>query len=304
MLRSPGKRSAGSRQAENFDLLIWKTAEGYRARVRDPQGGEAGTDFSCSFSAEDLAGILRAGGACRDLKSPREISVLAHGFWSSLFNTIFSGEVLVSWRRCLDRAGRKGLRLRLHLNSPDLWDWPWELLNDPRLGFLASLPETPVVRYIELSEPIRPLRVRPPIRVLAVSACPEGFSPLSIQEALADLESSLTELLEAERVELDRLENATREALRNRVQESTFHVIHFIGHGTFDASRGGGMVLLQREDSEADPLGAQELNVLLNARPEIRLVVLNVCQGARGDGADPFSGLAQSLVKGRVPAVV
>jgi len=51
-------------------------------------------------------------------------------------------------------------------------------------------------------------------------------------------------------------------------------------------------------------VGAQELNVLLTARPEIRLVVLNVCQGARGDGADPFSGLAQSLVKGRVPAVV
>jgi hypothetical protein len=304
MLRSPGKRSAGSRQAENFDLLIRKTAEGYQARVRDPVSGEACTDFSCPFPEEDLTGILRAGGACRDLKSPREISVLAHDAGSSLFNTIFSGEVLVSWRRCLARAGRKGLRLRLHLNSPDLWDWPWELLNDPRLGFLASLPETPVVRYIEMSEPIQPLRVRPPLRVLAVSACPNGFSPLSIQEELADLERSLAGLWEMERVELDRLEDATREALRRALQENAFHVIHFIGHGTFDAGLGGGVVLLQREDGEADPMGAQELNVLLNAHPEIRLVVLNVCQGARGDVADPFSGLAQSLVKGRVPAVV
>jgi hypothetical protein len=304
MLGRSGKRSAGSRPAENFDLLISKNAEGYRARVRDPESGEACTDFPCPFSEEDLAGILRAGGACRDLKRPREISVLAADFGSALFNAIFSGEVLVSWRRCLDRAGRKGLRLCLHLNSPDLWDWPWELLHDPRLGFLASSPETPVVRYIEMSEPIRPLRVRPPIRVLAVSACPAGFSPLSIQEELADLESSLAELREAERVELDRLEDATREALHHRLQESTFHVIHFIGHGTFDAARGGGMVLLQREDGEVDPIGAQELNVLLNAHPEVRLVVLNVCQGARGGGADPFAGLAQSLVRGRVPAVV
>ncbi len=304
MFRIARKRSAGSRQAENFDLLISKTDVGYHAIVRDPQHGEAHADFVRPFSEEDLAGILRAGGAWRDLKSPRESSVLARDLGGSLFNAIFSGEVLVSWRRCLERAGRKGLRLRLHLNSPGLWDWPWELLYDPKLGFLASLPETPVVRYVEMSEAIQPLRVRPPIRVLAVSACPAGFSPLSIQEELADLESSLADLREAERVELDRLEDATREALYHRLQESTFHVIHFIGHGTFNAGQGGGMVLLQREDGEADPLGAQELNVLLNDHPEIRLVVLNVCQGARGDGADPFTGLAQSLVKGRVPAVV
>jgi hypothetical protein len=155
-----------------------------------------------------------------------------------------------------------------------------------------------------MSERIRPLRVRPPIRVLAVAACPNGFSALSIQEELADLENSMAQLREAERVELDRLENATREVLHRRLQESTYHILHFIGHGTFDASRGGGMVLLQREGGDADPVGAQELNVLLQAHPQIRLVVLNICQGARGDNSDPFAGLAQSLVKGRVPAVV
>ena len=64
------------------------------------------------------------------------------------------------------------------------------------------------------------------------------------------------------------------------------------------------MVLLQREDGDADPIGSQELNVLLQANRQIRLVVLNVCQGARGDNSDPFAGLAQSLVRGRVPAVV
>jgi hypothetical protein len=302
MFRREPRGQAGS--AENFDLQIEKTTDGYRAIVLDTDSGEAHTDFIWPFSEEDLAGILRVGGAYRDLKSSREASFLARGLGSSLFEAIFSGEVLVFWRRRLDRVGRKGLRLRLHLNYPDLWNWPWELLRDPKLGFLASLPETPVVRYIEMSERIRPLRVRPPIRVLAVAACPNGFSALSIQEELADLENSMADLREAERVELDLLENATREVLHRRLQESTYHILHFIGHGTFDASRGGGMVLLQREGGDADPVGAQELNVLLQAHPQIRLVVLNVCQGARGDNSDPFAGLAQSLVKGRVPAVV
>jgi hypothetical protein len=304
MLGRSDKRSSGSRLAENFDLLIWKTAEGYRARVRDPESGEAYTDFSRPFPEEDLAGILRDAGACRDLKSARKTSVSARDLGGSLFNAIFSDELLVSWRRCLERAGRRGLRLRLHLNSPDLWDWPWELLRDPKLGFLASLPETPVVRYIELSEPIPPLQARPPIRVLAISACPAGFSRLSIQEELADLEGALDKLREAERVELARLENATREALLHKLQERTYHVLHFVGHGAFEAGRGGGMVVLQDKDGKADPIGAEELNVLLKAHLEIRLVVLNICQGARGGDSDPFAGLAQSLVKGRVPAVV
>jgi hypothetical protein len=302
-------RPAGARKAENFDLLIWKTEEGYRARVRDPEGGrEAHADFVRPFPADDLDSLLGAGGARRDLKKrpAPETGVLAHDLGKSLFEAVFSREILALWRlrlRDAERAGRN-LRLRLRLDSPDLWDWPWELLHDEVLGFLASRPATPVVRYIEMAETVRPLRVRPPIRVLAVSACPAGFSALSIQEELAGLESALDKLREAERVELGRLEDATRETLYRALQETTCHILHFIGHGAFDADQGGGMVLLQGEAGEADPIGARELDVLLNAHPEIRLVVLNVCQGARGGGTDPFAGVAQSLVRGRVPAVV
>ena len=211
----------------------------------------------------------------------------------------------MSWslRLIAAETARRPLRLRLHLNSLELWDWPWELLRDPKLGFLAVRTETPVVRYIEMTDVIRPLRVRPPIRVLAVSASPAGFSPLAVKEELADLESALKDLLEAERVELDRLEGATQEGLRRKLAETSFHILHFIGHGTFGAGSGG-RILLQREDGAPDPLGGEELSVLLGACPDLRLVVLNACQGARGDAADPFAGMAQRLVHGRLPAVV
>lgn len=76
--------------------------------------------------------------------------------------------------------------------------------------------------------------------MLVVSACPAGFIPLDMRKELGDLQSALLELREAGRVELQRLEGTTREALRRKLQETGFHVLHFIGHGTFDESRGAG----------------------------------------------------------------
>jgi len=64
------------------------------------------------------------------------------------------------------------------------------------------------------------------------------------------------------------------------------------------------MILLEREDGGPDPLGGQGLSVLLQADPQLRLVILNTCHGARGSAADPFAGLAQSLIRRRLPAVV
>jgi hypothetical protein len=308
MFRSRSARSGLSGGTENFDLLIHGTAAGYRADVRDPESGrEAHADFTKPFAEVDPAGVFAAGSACRDLRSlGPEARDLALRAGRALFESIFAGEVLVSWRIRLYEAesAGKALRLRLHLNSPELWDWPWELLDDPLLGFLASRPATPVVRYVEMPDLLRPLRVRPPIRVLAVSACPAGFSPLEVREELGDLESALLELREAGRVELQRLEGATREALRRKLQETGFHVLHFIGHGALDTDRGGGVVLLEREDGGPEPLGGQELSVLLQTNPQLRLVILNACHGARGSAADPFAGLAQSLIQGRLPAVV
>ena len=74
-----------------------------------------------------------------------------------------------------------------------------------------------------------------------------------------------------------------------KLDEKSFHILHFIGHGTFDLERGGGVILLEGEEGGPDPMGAQELSVLLGAHPELRLAVLNICHGAKGNGAEPFS---------------
>lgn len=303
-----GSRRAWSRKVDNFDLLIEKAGAGYRARVQNPESGEvARKEFSHPFSLEGLEDALEPREDCRDLKGTRtEDHDFNRKIGSSLFQRVFADEILDFWRMRLREAQKTGkdLRLRLRLGEPELWDWPWELLCDPEGRFLAALPETPVVRYIESAVPIRRLRVRPPIRVLAIAASPLELSALSLREELESLEGILKDLSEAGWVEFDAIEGVTRDALRQKLDEKSFHVLHFTGHGSFDETRSEGVILLEDGQSRADPVGAQDLSLLLRAHPEIRLVVLNVCRGAQGSGSDPFAGLAQSLIRDRLPAVV
>ena len=302
-------QSGSSRDADNFDLLIEDSPAGYRARVLDPENGrEPYVDFSRPFPEDAWAGTFGTGSVCRDLKSIQPASRdRASEIGTSLFNAIFVGEILVSWLSRLREVqkAKKALRLRLRLKgSSDLWAWPWELLRHPDLGFLAVSPLTPVVRYVDSGGFRRPLRVRPPIRVLVVAAHPKELGALAVHEELRELERTLGSLEDSRWVEMEYLEGATREKLRRKLEEKSFHILHFVGHGAFNPEGRGGALLLEGKDGEPDPMPAEALSVLLGAYPDLRLVVLNVCHGARGNASDPFSGLAQSLILGGVPAVV
>jgi WD40 repeat protein len=81
-------------------------------------------------------------------------------------------------------------------------------------------------------------------------------------------------------------------------------VLHFIGHGDFDPDRDEGVLALVREDGRADLVAAHRLvDLLRQARPMPRLVVLNSCSGAAAGVSDLFSGTAAALVRGGVSAV-
>ena len=64
------------------------------------------------------------------------------------------------------------------------------------------------------------------------------------------------------------------------------------------------MLALVREDGRADLVAAHRLvDLLRQARPMPRLVVLNSCSGAAAGVSDLFSGTAAALVRGGVSAV-
>lgn len=119
---------------------------------------------------------------------------------------------------------------------------------------------------------------------------------------MAELQSALAGLCKARQVKLEVLENASLSRLTARLRES-FHVVHFIGHGTFDDKQQCGILLIEQETGSEERVSAETLARVLKGK-RIALVFLNACEGARGNSETPFAGLAQNLVKSKIPAVV
>ena len=81
-------------------------------------------------------------------------------------------------------------------------------------------------------------------------------------------------------------------------------MIHFIGHGDFDETAEGGLLLLEDEVGQPHPVSADQMATLLYNHPSLRLAFLNACQGAQGARSNPFGGVAQKLVQQGLPSVL
>jgi hypothetical protein len=184
---------------------------------------------------------------------------------------------------------------------------PWEFIYDSSLGrFLAQSDYTPVVRYLEMPERIRPLSVMPPLRILVIASSPDDpeYVPLDIDLEKARLQQSLDPLVQQGRVLLDWLEPPTLAELQERLSSSTYHVIHFIGHGGFDNRSGEGFLVLEDARQRAVQAPSYRIGPLLHDHRQLRLAVLNSCEGARNSRDDPFAGIATSLIRQGIPAVI
>ena len=160
------------------------------------------------------------------------------------------------------------------------------------------------MRYLELPERIRPLAVKPPLRVMVMISSPSDYPPLDVDREWAKLKESLSDLEQRGVVALERLEETTLAALQRRLRKGEYHIFHFIGHGGFDEQAQDGMLLLEDETKQGRPVRGEYLGTLLHDERTLRLAILNACEGARTSRADPFAGTAQSLVQQGIPAVI
>ena len=294
----------------DFDLLLERSGPGYRARVLRCPAVPAACDFSLPFSDLELENfLLKIGHTRRTVRRLESRNVgLAKEFGRRLFEATFGDEVRSCLRQSLDIAGQQntGLRLRLHLTAaPELADLPWEFLYDPSLNrFFVLSGKTPLVRYLDLPERIRPLAVQPPIRVLAMISTPSGYPPLDANREWAKLEEAVADLRSQGVVTIERLGEATLTALQRCLRRGEYHIFHFIGHGAFDEHAQDGVLLMEDETEGGRAVSGQELGMLLHDHALLRLAILNACEGARGSRTDPFAGTAQSLVQQGIPAVI
>ncbi|MDN5798354.1 MAG: CHAT domain-containing protein, partial [Intrasporangium sp.] len=198
-----------------------------------------------------------------------------------------------------------GLRLRLRFpGTPELASLPWELLYDPeRHRFPCRLSGYPTIRVVDVPEPITPLTLSGPIRMLVVISSPTDLHPLDVEAEWRRLQTALEPLAGAGRIDVVRLDRASLDSLRTEVTGGEFHVFHFIGHGGVDLDTGEGLLAFTGATGRAQLEPSSHLADLLSNSP-IELAVLNSCEGGRVTTIDPYGSSALTLVEHGIPAVV
>jgi hypothetical protein len=306
----------------DFDLLIERSGERYKARVLSSPGGSASRSFELPFSREQLqifvlkAISLGARRRVRRIESPELAEIKEFG--GQLFEAVFDGEVHDCLRTSLHdvERDRTGLRIRLRLDDTvdaeqtqsesivALSDVPWEFMFDSDgPGFLCLSSGSPVVRYQDLRKPVERIVVESPLRLLVMICAPTNAPELEVEHERAKVEEALGDLVQDGLVEIDWLEHGTLKQLQRRLR-SDYHAFHFIGHGGFDERAKTGALLFENASGFKDPVSAEFLRTLFQDRRTLQLAVLNACEGSRTDPTDPFAGVAQSLVRGGVAAVI
>lgn len=288
----------------DFDLALEKSDSGFRAHVVASPAGQADNTFVLPFPPDDLNALLAQFG--RGQSERDQAAASAQTFGKHLFDAVFVGPVrdvfLKSSQSAQDRGA--GLRLILRLsNAPALQDLPWELLADER-GILTLSTETPIVRYLETTQPARSLGVRAPLRALVVMASPLEYVPLDLAAEWRQLDDALADVKASGVIEVERLERPTLAELQTRLRKNSYHILHFSGHGEFDETAQTASLVLQDEKGNPQLVSATQLGALLRDHPSLRLVVLNACEGARASTRDAFAGIAQALIAQGIPAVI
>lgn len=297
----------------DFDLKIIRLPDGrYRAEARAPDGAAAAVEFADPFSEFELkyyiSTIGRTRTGTRKINSPEMEA--AEAFGRKLFDAVFQGEVRDCFTACLsqlDHEEEQGARLRLRLaDAPELASWPWEYLYH-RKQFVVLSRETPIVRSLELPRPVKPLAVAPPLRFVGLVSDPKDsrYAKLSVEREQANINAALRGLVERGLFTVEWLQTATLAELQRRLrQRDPVHIFHFIGHGGWDREKDDGLLVFQDEYGDGHRVAANHLATILKDHKPLRLVTLNACEGGRLSPADPFAGVAGTLMSLGLPAVL
>jgi hypothetical protein len=284
----------------------------YIVSVRSPSG-EAREIMKFPFSPQELdsrlkdiqIALLRSATPGRLALTPEAKAVQEFG--RLLFNALMVGEVRDTYAQSqvLARGQDKGLRLKMRIDPPELAGLPWEFLYDSREAeYICLSRNTPLVRYIDVPLSVSPLETKLPLRILGMVASPADQVPLKVAAEKKRVNDALARLIENGQVELVWLDGGTWQDLFNAMDSGPWHIFHFIGHGGYDRVNDEGTVLFEGPDGGSDPMRATQLARLLADHENMRLVVMNSCEGARGGREDLFSSTASILVRRGIPAVL
>jgi len=335
MNASTGNPGAGwELQFEELALRIASAGPGRCAiEVRRSPFGGGVRHVEFTYTSQELLGLIlsleaallgsvreeeRAGG--RDLLLPQGAIAASTpspaDTGDRLFHALFSGDVLGKLLLALGRIGNQpdaGLRIRLEFDPslpdlPALIALPWELIYRAETReHLALDVRSPVVRYLEVPRLMAPVQLVSALRILVACSRPRGSPPLAIEREIEGLGAVWQPQPGQPGIEIEVLDHATLLGLLAKLRSAPFHVLHFIGHGGFEAASGEGCLIFEDERGNAAAVSGHLLGETVKEGRDLRLVVLNACDSARlprQRGQDPFSGAASALIMAGIPAVL
>jgi hypothetical protein len=235
-------------------------------------------------------------------ETEQSVREVGEALYAALLGT---GEVASRYRSsaAIAQLHEQGLRLSVRIDTPELAGLPWEAMYDRSADSYVCLLDQ-VVRRVNVASPPPPLTVRPPLRILGIVSAPRGLPALDAEKERDLLTRALARPISDGLASVTWAPTATWADLQDLLLSQQWHVLHFIGHGDFDPVQDEGVLVLTDELGRPDPVEANRFTDLLReARPRPRLVVLNSCSGAAVGVSDLFSGTAAALVRGGVSAV-
>jgi ABC-type branched-subunit amino acid transport system substrate-binding protein/CHAT domain-containing protein len=264
--------------------------------------------FTLSSDIEERLNQILTESKLRNTQALEEQAARAKSFGIELFNALFQSEVKKLYHELKAKAvsPQSAMRLRLQIVPPELSTLPWELLHDgeqylclsghPKILF-ARVPTTIVKK--------RTLSYSPPLRLLGMTACPNGQDKLDVETEKGYINTALDDLIQKKRVEIE-WKKAEPSVVRDLRFDDPYHVLHFIGHGYFQdkenkENREGKIIF---EDTKGNRLDYDAHRLSLAIHKNIQLVFLNACDTARGDPLDYLSNFAYKLAISGIPAIV
>ena len=286
----------------------------FQVSAKSDAGGEGNSHLKLPFTLGELSGIMfGVSGTPRGMgagEEPTERLQTAETLGVKLFEALFNGETREVLSRTEDVAKRlsdkTGVRIRLSMNlaaqgMADVASLPWELMRRNNQKPLVVSVNTPVVRAFDTAMPVHLHPIIGKLKILLLVSNPTGTAPLNLGSEKERICSVWDSLENVEYVECRPVADKILDAL----SQDEFHVVHYMGHGDFDAGLGG-QVIMERSDGSAQPISGDVFATWLQDEP-LRLVFLNACNtGTTGQqgGLHPFAGVASSLISSGVPSVL
>ncbi len=249
----------------------------------------------------------------KDLENHLPLDVKKLDIMKGAMTTIVNkNEQLVEVLKDINKRGRHYV-IRLTHNDNEILNLPWSMATDAVSKMsLANIEFLNIVKYLSgdiiEADDLQTWDDAPPLKILIMLSSPDDLpweKQLSYDDEEYIILSAFEPLLWSGLVEIDYTTEGSLDALKSKLKDNKYHVVHFSGHGLY--KDGEGYLLLEDQfNLKKELVSADAFARALKTNPKhtVPLVLLSACQSAQGQTEKGLVGVTNQLLQHNIPAVI